>query len=97
MPKSPRPDEVVLFETELRLKFKGPYNDGREWDAEIIQNDQIKCMLQVAEFAQWLKSKGFTKKSDEVNSTFAFKLKAGVHLGVDVVAEGLQITIYYDN
>lgn len=92
-----RPNEVVLFETELGLKFVGPYNDGREWDSNIFEENNIKCMLKIAEIAQWLKEKGFTKKSNEVNSNFSFKLKKGVHLGIDVVNDGLQITLYYDN
>jgi hypothetical protein len=100
MPKNQavsRPDEVVMFEKELGLKFKGPYSDGREWDAILQAKGEIDYMMKIGEFGKWLESKGFTKKSQDINTTFAVKLKKSVHLGVEVAQKGWQITIYYDN
>jgi hypothetical protein len=95
--KATKPIEVVLFETELKVKFDGPYNDGREWDTKISTKNNLESMIKIGELGKWLKEKGFKRNSEEVNSTFAFHLKKGVDLGIDVNSEGLQITIYYDD
>ena len=92
-----RPTEVVLFETELGIKFKGPYSDGREWDAVLNAKTEIDCMKKIGELAIWLEKNGFTKDSDNVNATFAIKLNKNVNLAIGRCLKGLQITLYYDD
>jgi hypothetical protein len=91
-----RPDEVILFETELKIKFDGPYNDDREWYAKIPTKNNLEAMIKVGELGKWLQEKGIKRNSKEVNSVFSFHLKKGVELGIDIGKQGLQITIYYN-
>ena|SRR5579875_2851498 len=94
--KQNRPDEVILFETELKIKFTGPYSDGREWDGKIKTKNSLESMIKIGELGKWSQEKGIKRNSEDINSAFAFHIKKGVELGIDVGRQGLQITIYYD-
>ncbi len=94
-----RPAEVTLFETELGIKFKGPYSDGREWDAVLPTKGEINAMLKMGELAKWLQEKGYSRNSNKINATFAFGIKISnkIDLAVERTDKGLQLTLCYDD
>ena len=92
-----RPAEVTLFETELGIKFKGPYSDGREWDAVLPAKGEINAMLKMGELAKWLQEKGYSRNSYTINATFGIKINNKLDLAVERVHKGLQLTLCYDD
>ncbi len=93
-----KPAEVSLFEDGLGVKFDkdGPFSDGREYDGVIPCAGDLNQMAKFGEIARWMMKQGFTKRSNDINSTFAFKLSKNVAVGFEPYVAGVQVTLYFD-
>lgn len=90
----PKPGVIQALENLLRIKFKGPYSDGREYDAVAKSRGLLKLVTGV-EMGQKLVKANWkeTSASDIRDATCAFKQgKITVVLTVDV--DGISVTAY---
>lgn len=99
----PKPEIVVKLESALGVKFKGPFSDGREWEAnlKVKATDESLRMQAVGQLGIKLASLGITKGSNMVRSTFAFTIDKRTHLGVDIhglssPSRSLNLVVYVD-
>ena len=86
---------ISILETQLGLKFKGPYSDGREWDAK-VKLTQARAMKFLGKMADTLEGMGIKSPSQNIRSQFSFKVNKTTDIGIDYNDNELEIVIYVD-
>jgi hypothetical protein len=94
--KIEKPQFVLDLENKLALKFKGPFSDGRQWDTIIQCSKPLAKMETIAKLHKVLDNMSIKKESNNISSTFGFVVNKNTYLGIDVVRQGVEITVYTD-
>lgn len=95
--KAKRPKICLKLENEFDIKFKGPFADGREWDAVIKTKNQFLTVQMLNDIFHYLYKHRSTKQSGYcINMNFAIKIDKDTVLGINATNKQISMTVFHD-
>ncbi len=87
-----KPQLVKDLEKDFpKLKFKGPYNDGSEWEATLNIDSSLAAMHYLARLEQFFTKQG-AFNSHAFQTQFSLRVKS-THIGIDYTGGLLSVTV----